>query len=140
MERRDFLAVLGTGSLAAALGGCAASRGLPVRARDGRVRLRLDEHPALARPGGGATLDVEGRTEPLMVVVQKDGSPLVFSSVCTHQGCVVERQGSRMVCPCHGSTYDTDGSVLVGPAPRALRRIPSRVVDGVLEIDTGRAS
>lgn len=45
-----------------------------------------------------------------------------FSSVCTHQGCPVTGfTGGKLVCPCHGSEYSiTDGSVLQGPAQKAL--------------------
>lgn len=40
---------------------------------------------------------------------------------CTHQGCEVEVQGSRYVCPCHGSEFDPNGTVLGGPADRPLK-------------------
>ena len=47
-----------------------------------------------------------------------------LSPICTHRGCTVEVQTDRLVCPCHGSTYDRDGQVLKGPAQRALARYP----------------
>jgi cytochrome b6-f complex iron-sulfur subunit len=40
---------------------------------------------------------------------------------CTHRGCEVEVQGSRYVCPCHGSEFTTAGIVLEGPADRPLK-------------------
>jgi len=40
---------------------------------------------------------------------------------CTHQGCEVEVQGSRYVCPCHGSEFSIGGAVLDGPADRPLK-------------------
>lgn len=40
---------------------------------------------------------------------------------CTHKSCEVEVQGSRYVCPCHGSKFDTAGAVLDGPAERPLQ-------------------
>ncbi|MEQ1746679.1 MAG: Rieske (2Fe-2S) protein [Saprospiraceae bacterium] len=40
---------------------------------------------------------------------------------CTHQGCEVEVQGSRYVCPCHGSEFTTAGDVLEGPADQPLK-------------------
>jgi len=46
-----------------------------------------------------------------------------FTSVCTHEGCDVDNfSGGRIRCPCHGSQYDNNGAVVVGPAPSALRR------------------
>ncbi len=44
-----------------------------------------------------------------------------FSAVCPHQGCIVGSvEGATIVCPCHGSTFALDGSVVRGPAPRGL--------------------
>jgi cytochrome b6-f complex iron-sulfur subunit len=45
-----------------------------------------------------------------------------FTSVCTHEQCTVgDYRGGRIVCPCHGSQYDSSGQVVVGPATRPLR-------------------
>ncbi len=40
---------------------------------------------------------------------------------CTHEDCEVEVQGSRYICPCHGSEFSNEGAVLSGPAEEALR-------------------
>ena len=66
--------------------------------------------------GGGKVFS----TESVVVTQPKAGEFRCFSSVCTHQGCTVAA-GATLDCPCHGSRYSiTDGSVLNGPAPRAL--------------------
>ena len=66
-----------------------------------------------------------------------------ISLVCTHLGCTVakDEQAHGFVCPCHGSRYRDDGSVIAGPAPRRLRALqvvadPSGwlVVDGAREV------
>lgn len=43
---------------------------------------------------------------------------------CTHLGCLLRFNGAERSwdCPCHGSRFDVDGSVLEGPAVRALPR------------------
>ena len=43
-------------------------------------------------------------------------------SVCTHLGCVVpwSEVDQKFECPCHGSQYDPEGSVVRGPAPLPL--------------------
>jgi Rieske Fe-S protein len=64
-----------------------------------------------------------------------DGQFAVISPICTHQGCTVDIQGPRLVCPCHGSTYDREGRVLRGPAQRSLTRFTTAVSDGALVID-----
>lgn len=43
-----------------------------------------------------------------------------ISMICTHLGCVVKATPDGFECPCHGSRFGPDGSVLKGPAPAAL--------------------
>lgn len=44
-----------------------------------------------------------------------------FSLECTHLGCQVEFKKTKLICPCHGSEFALDGTVLKGPADRALQ-------------------
>ena len=43
---------------------------------------------------------------------------VALSKVCTHNGCSVtySAANNNLPCPCHGSLFSTDGSVLNGPA------------------------
>ncbi len=44
-----------------------------------------------------------------------------ISSICTHLGCVAEREDDgAFSCPCHGSIFDDAGRVKGGPAPKGL--------------------
>ena len=60
------------------------------------------------------------------VAVARDGSGIyALSLVCTHQGCDIRSsQGSisfnLIHCGCHGSEFNGQGGVLVGPASRPL--------------------
>ncbi len=59
-----------------------------------------------------------------------------ISAVCTHLGCVVNKDESGFICPCHGSSYDLDGKVIKGAATRNLPWHPiSLLPSGHLEID-----
>jgi Rieske Fe-S protein len=44
-----------------------------------------------------------------------------LSSVCTHAGCNVSAiVDGKIDCPCHGSKFNLDGTVAVGPATKPL--------------------
>lgn len=137
-DRRDFVRV-GTVALAAALlPGCASLITRPVPVDGGLVRLDLRQYPELTEPGGALRLLPDGWTDPLYVLTLRDGQFAALSPICTHLGCTVEMNGERLVCPCHGSAYDREGTVLQGPAERPLRRFPSRTTaEGLLVIDVG---
>ena len=52
------------------------------------------------------------------------GTLHALSARCTHLGCIVhfnDAEGARE-CPCHGSRFDIDGSVIQGPANKPLQR------------------
>ncbi|GAA2433262.1 FAD-dependent oxidoreductase [Actinomadura vinacea] len=52
----------------------------------------------------------------------EDGTPHVVSARCTHMACLVAFNATERVweCPCHGSRFAVDGSVLQGPATTDL--------------------
>jgi Rieske Fe-S protein len=57
-------------------------------------------------------------------------SASVLTATCTHEGCTVSNlSGSQFVCPCHGSTYSTSGTVVQGPANRPLQQFPAQATD-----------
>ena len=67
--------------------------------------------------GGGLIL-----SKPAVVVTRSGAQVHAFSSVCTHEGCRVDKVANgRIDCPCHGSVFDAaTGKVLAGPAPSPL--------------------
>ncbi|NGZ99847.1 Rieske (2Fe-2S) protein [Nocardioides sp. W3-2-3] len=71
--------------------------------------------------GGGVIL----KGDELVVTQPKAGEFKAFKAVCTHQGCLVDSvKDGKIVCPCHGSTFDiTDGSPQGGPAQTALSAV-----------------
>lgn len=106
---------------------------------NGAVVLDLATLPELAKDGGSLRIQPAGHPEPIYVLRTDgaDGRPhyTALSPICTHRGCTVETQGAVLVCPCHGSAYARSGTVLRGPADRALRSYQVSVRDGgTLEI------
>ena len=67
-----------------------------------------------------------------MIVSRPTGSTVAcFSAICTHQGCTVQPEGNKAVCPCHGSVYDAKtGKVLQTPAPAPLPKVSVKVDHG----------
>lgn len=139
-HRRDVVR-LGAVVLAAALvPGCASLMTRRVPLEGGRVRLALRQYPELTEPGGSLRVLPDGWTDPLYVLALDGGEFVALSPICTHLGCTVDLSDDRLVCPCHGSTYDRAGRVLVGPAERDLRRFPVLATnDGMLIIDVETA-
>ena len=126
IDRRRFLKSLGAGA-----GVLIALPALPALARPKKVAIHLDKFDTLKPVGGSVVVRVKD-TE-LLLVHDAEGSIRAFDPTCTHLKCAVAYRpvDRRLVCPCHASTYDLDGVVLGGPAPRALRRY-----DAVLKDDT----
>ena len=69
-------------------------------------------------------------------VKQHNGDVTAFAPQCTHLGCGYRwDDGERKFkCPCHGSMFDVNGSVIGGPAPRPLDRLPVKIEKGVLYV------
>ena len=76
--------------------------------------------PEAIRPGEGAIL--RRGTAKHAVYRAEDGTILERSAVCTHVGCIVHWNSFEKCwdCPCHGSQFKPDGTVLNGPATRPL--------------------
>ena len=74
---------------------------------------------------------------PAIIYKTKNGFQ-AYSLVCTHLGCTVEEDGESFSCPCHGSQFDQDGSVLKGPATKPLSELKVELSeDGKLILATG---
>ena len=64
--------------------------------------------------------DNDGRNQKF-AISRFSGKVSVFSSVCTHAGCVLAASGANLGCDCHGSEFSgVDGAVTQGPARTAL--------------------
>ncbi|HEY0627948.1 MAG TPA: FAD-dependent oxidoreductase [Sphingomicrobium sp.] len=75
------------------------------------------------KPGEGAILR-RGLAKHA-VYRAEDGSVTERSAVCTHVGCIVHWNGFEKCwdCPCHGSQFLPDGTVINGPAVSPLAKV-----------------
>ena len=149
-DRRDFLLKLGTGAGVAALAGQAVAslRSLvPNVSYDAPTTVKLGV--AGEFPDGLKYLP-----DQRLFVFRQANTFHAVSAVCTHLGCTVRAEAlsqpatkqvggqelrltHRFLCPCHGSTYEGDGTNVSGPAPKplALYRLAVAPDDGQLVVD-----
>jgi len=99
----------------------------------GVVSVTIDASSPLASTGSAALV----ATSSGNFLVSRAGDAFTaLTAVCTHEGCVVSNfQSGTYECPCHGSQYNTNGSVIKGPATRSLSQFTTRFANNVLTIN-----
>lgn len=77
-----------------------------------------------AKPAGDRSLVQGLRGDATYLIVREDNTLESYglNAICTHLGCVVPwvPSANKFQCPCHGSQYASDGSLVRGPAPLPL--------------------
>jgi nitrite reductase/ring-hydroxylating ferredoxin subunit len=117
MPRRDFLGLAAWWSAAAALlfalfGAMRLPKAAVLPSPSKRFRIRLP-----ASLASGQAYIPAGRS---VSIYRGDAGVYAISTVCTHLGCIVKASEKGFDCPCHGSKFNKDGSVVKGPAPKGL--------------------
>ena len=87
-----------------------------------RVKRRGSRPLGELAPGEGDIVDHDGET--VAGYRDDDGRLMAVSPTCTHLWCrVAWNEAERSWdCPCHGSRFAPDGTVIEGPAVRDLKR------------------
>jgi glycine/D-amino acid oxidase-like deaminating enzyme/nitrite reductase/ring-hydroxylating ferredoxin subunit len=87
-----------------------------------RLHCHSDSTRSIKR-GAGKVIKQDGQS----VACSRDdnGKLHTVSAVCTHLGCLVRWNDAERTwdCPCHGSRFQPDGSVLAGPAETPLEGV-----------------
>ena len=83
---------------------------------------------------GGAALVRSSAGDVLTYRTAQDAFSAV-TAMCTHEACTITGiNGQTYVCPCHGSQFTITGSVVSGPASRALRTYGTSLAGSTLTI------
>jgi glycine/D-amino acid oxidase-like deaminating enzyme/nitrite reductase/ring-hydroxylating ferredoxin subunit len=91
--------------------------------RDGDSQSMVESVEKIMPGGGGVVI----RGEEKIAAWRDEGGRLhAVSASCTHKGCTVTWNNADRTwdCPCHGSVFAADGSVIHGPARKALPTVP----------------
>jgi hypothetical protein len=90
-----------------------------------KIQIALAKNKSLAKVGGAITIALgDGSSVAIARISSAVNGFVAINLSCTHQGVTVEQQGSTWICPAHGSTFNTSGKVLRGPANQALFKYP----------------
>jgi Rieske Fe-S protein len=106
----------------------------------GTLAVNLADFPDFQEKGsiriGTSSWDESGHRQAGLfppVIINRDpaGSLYVLSAECKHEGCTVGKLDymndiSILICPCHGSQYAVDGTVIHGPALSSLDKLEYR--------------
>jgi len=128
MNRRGFLAksALAAATLVAAEA-CGDGQIGPRAVTDtsGAITVKLTDFPGLANVGTIVDIGHERAVERTGATTFR-----AHSKICTHEGCDVDIRNNRFECPCHGSIFAADGSVIRGPsvAPVPIGPLPALAV------------
>ena len=133
--RRKFLGtcIAGVTVVAAAAAGYPVFSYLAPRADQlGAKKLEFDVNEL---PEGEAKF-FEYAGSSAVLVKTSGGAVVALSAVCTHLGCIVqwEKDKQDFLCPCHAGRYSPNGTVLSGPPPRPLAKIPFSIANGKITV------
>ena len=133
LSRRDAIARLASGSVAvAAVTALLVFLGVPIPSslRE-RTLIRLGNPDRF--PFNAFTFVPERN---IYIYRTREGFK-ALSALCPHLGCVITSNVRGFRCPCHGSTFDSHGTVLGGPAPKPLSWLKTGLApDGQITVDT----
>jgi len=99
----------------------------------GRISVNLKAVPALAKVGGAAKI---GSVKGVPVAIARTGTSkyIAFNLLCPHQGVTVTQTEKGWVCNAHGSEFESDGDLVLGPATSGLARVPMKISKGLATI------
>jgi Rieske Fe-S protein len=113
ISRRAFLVDAATiAALTALFAACTEpSIGIPT----GKVDVKVGDFPGLATMNKLVLVDAQRAAKRT-----GEATFVAFSRLCTHEGTPVDISGTGFICFNHGSEFDNNGQVTLGPATQPL--------------------
>jgi cytochrome b6-f complex iron-sulfur subunit len=100
---------------------------------NGAIAVAIDGASPLATVGAAALVRAPGND--ILVTRTTVSTAVAVTAICTHESRTITGfANQRYVCPCHGSQYTTEGTVVNGPATRALRQFATQITGTTLTI------
>ncbi len=133
VARRDFLGIASMATAGAAIFGSLLGM---LRLAKPRVLPEASARVRVGKPSDYAAGTSKVLTSHNVLMIRNEQGIAALSLVCTHLGCIVEPDASGFKCPCHGSKFNADGTVVAGPAPEPLHWLSiGQTADGSLIVD-----
>ena len=140
--RRDVIRTLAALTAVSCMTSPSADKGGPIDTAGDRTPVfdpsdpawrpyQFADYPDLAPPNGWTTVKDPAALLDIIVAKMPDGGLVALWRICSHGACplVWDPATEQAECDCHGSRFDTEGTVLNGPATESIRTFPTAQTD-----------
>lgn len=128
MNRKDFIANVGFGAVALLAAQCGIGCN---KQNTTAVDFTLDVSTGALSQSGGYLIN-----NGVIVAKTLTGDFIAVSAACSHEGTSVRysSSGNNFVCPSHGATFNSSGSVTKGPANTSLTQYKTALSGNTLRV------
>ena|ERR1051325_4111515 len=133
MDRRDFvIALSGIAGIVTFIEACKKeddSPSSPPAPTGVNFTIDISQSPYTVLKNTGGSVITHG-----IIIARSSSGFIALSAHCTHAGCNVNFDGNSFPCPCHGSRFAQDGSVMQGPANSPLTKYQTSLTGTMLKV------
>ena len=137
MDRRKFVkqsctvcVAAGAGMLMGSLASCSVLPSYKTAVTNNRVEVPL----ALFQNSNFQLIEPKGMYYNIGLKKEADGNYTALLLKCTHADNQLTPTGNSYKCNLHGSAFDAEGKVTIGPAERPLKRYPTETTSNTIII------
>jgi len=132
MDRRDFIKkgcftclAIGAGAAMSSLQSCSTLSVIKAYEQDGKIEVDLLQFPA---DKNVLLLRTSKLEYDILLIKRVDNTYNALYMECTHNANPLSPTSSRILCSLHGSEFDMEGNVKIGPAKEKLRSFPVQLI------------